>query len=171
MGTLNHPQTSHVVMPMNSEARDMGVLNKQMLSTTIRFFKSNIIFYMIWLIQNTSIAPISAQLLGVQVDWHPGWPLQLILKGNLTTVFWIFWHHLQKCGYIEPSTDLSLGHAHEQWGKGLGWPQQAHALHQHQVVHIKFYILYDTIYSKHFNSTHPSSATLVGIYRSQWMQI
>ena len=124
MGTLNHPQTSHVVMPMNSEARDLGVLNKHMLSTTIRFFKSNIIFYMIWLIQNTSIAPISAQLLGVQVDWHPGWPLQLILKGNLTTVFWIFWHHLQKCGYIEPSTDLSLGHAHEQWGKGLGDPNK-----------------------------------------------
>ena len=47
MGTLNHPQTSHVVMPMNSEARDMGVLNKHMLSTTIRLFKSNIIFYMI----------------------------------------------------------------------------------------------------------------------------
>ena len=46
MGTLNHPQTSHVVMPMNSEARDLGVLNKHMLSTTIRFFKSNIIFYM-----------------------------------------------------------------------------------------------------------------------------
>ena len=47
MGILNLPRTSHVVMPMNSEARDMGVLNKQMLSTTIRFFKSNIIFYMI----------------------------------------------------------------------------------------------------------------------------
>ena len=47
MGTLNHPQTSHVVMPMNSEARDLGVLNKHMLSTTVRFFKSNIIFYMI----------------------------------------------------------------------------------------------------------------------------
>ena len=42
MGILNLPRTSHVVMPMNSEARDMGVLNKQMLSTTIRFFKSNI---------------------------------------------------------------------------------------------------------------------------------
>ena len=47
MGILNLPRTSHVVMPMNSEARDMGVLNKQMLSTTIRFFKSKIIFYMI----------------------------------------------------------------------------------------------------------------------------
>ena len=92
MGTLNHPQTSHVVMPMNSEARDMGVLNKHMLSTTIRFFKSNIIFYMIWLIQNTSIAPIPAQLLGVQVDWHPGGPLQVIVKGNLTAILWIFWH-------------------------------------------------------------------------------
>ena len=47
MGILNLPQTSHVVMPMNSEPRDMGNLNKHTLSATIRFFKSNIIFYMI----------------------------------------------------------------------------------------------------------------------------
>ena len=47
MGILNLLQTSHVVMPKNSEARDMGGLNKHMLSTTVRFFKSNIIFYMI----------------------------------------------------------------------------------------------------------------------------
>ena len=47
MGILNLLQTSHVVMPMNSEARDMGGLNKHMLSTTVGFFKSNIIFYMI----------------------------------------------------------------------------------------------------------------------------
>ena len=47
MGILNLPQTSHMVMPMNSEPRDMGNLNKHTLSTTIRFFKSNIIFYMI----------------------------------------------------------------------------------------------------------------------------
>ena len=169
MGILNLLQTSHVVMPMNSEARDMGGLNKHMLSTTVRFFKSNIIFYMIWLIQNTSIAPIPAQLLGVQVDWHPGWPLQVILKGNLTAVFGIFWHHLQNYGYIEPSTDLSLGHAHEQWGKGLGWPQQAHALHQHQAVQFKFYILYDMIDSKHFYSIHPSSATGCTSWLTSWL--
>ena len=169
MGILNLLQTSHVVMPMNSEARDMGGLNKHMLSTTVRFFKSNIIFYMIWLIQNTSIAPTPAQLQRVHVDWHPGWPLQVILKGNLTAVFGIFWHHLQNYGYIEPSTDLSLGHAHEQWGKGLGWPQQAHALHQHQAVQFKFYILYDMIDSKHFYSIHPSSATGCTSWLTSWL--
>ena len=51
MGILNLLQTSHVVMPMNSEARDMGGLNKHMLSTTVRFFKSNIIFYILYIIE------------------------------------------------------------------------------------------------------------------------
>ena len=47
MGILNLLQTSHVVMPMNSEARDLGDPNKHMLSTNIRLFNSNFIFYMI----------------------------------------------------------------------------------------------------------------------------
>ena len=65
MGILNLPQTSHLVMPMNSEARDLGDPNKHMRSTNIRLFISNSIFYMIRFIQNTSITPIPAQLRGV----------------------------------------------------------------------------------------------------------
>ena len=53
----------------------------------------------------------------------------------------------------------SHGHAHEQRGKGHGCPQQAHALHHYQVLQIKYHILHDIIDSKHFYSTHPSSAT------------
>ena len=40
MGILNLPQTYLLVMPMNSEARDLGDPNKHMLSTNIRLFQS-----------------------------------------------------------------------------------------------------------------------------------
>ena len=109
------------------------------------------------------------ELWGVQVERHPGWPLRVILKGNLTTVFWIFYGYYEFYGYIEPSTDLTRGHAHEQRGKGLGCPQQAHAVHHYQVLQIKYHILHDMIDSKHFYSTHLSSATTCTSWLTSWM--
>ena len=67
--------------------------------------------------------------------------------------------------YIEPSTHLTHGHAHEQQGKGHGCPQQAHALHHYQVLQIKYHILQDMIDSKHFYSTHPSYGELLYIVK------
>ena len=69
-------------MPMNSEARDLGDPNKHMRSTNIRLFISNSIFYMIRLIQNTSIAPIPAQLPSLVSTGHSE------CKFNFD--FWIF---------------------------------------------------------------------------------